>query len=222
MPSLRLTGTRNVVRSNYRRMMTFSTAAASDFTRPCVGVLQPRRSHHCMDRRIWPTQYSDAQHRRCGLVARALEECQPHEIVSDCKGVVKAVQALQTGRKHPKGRNSDLEQRALLASQPGQRSRWMETSQKQEAVDRGMVTADDLHGNGQAYELAKHGFWIRMLPFDGLTLRAKFTTRGAWWDRNFGRDLKLSLVSGYRPRPLQNKMLILAYLEGFFRKLLFD
>eukprot|EP00971_Amphidinium_carterae_P267485 5306076-Amphidinium_carterae.2 len=38
-------------------------------------------------------------------VARALEECQPHEIVSDCKGGFKAVQALQTGRRHPKGRN---------------------------------------------------------------------------------------------------------------------
>eukprot|EP00971_Amphidinium_carterae_P261200 5181818-Amphidinium_carterae.1 len=26
-------------------------------------------------------------------VARALEECSPHEVVSDCKGVVKAAQA---------------------------------------------------------------------------------------------------------------------------------
>eukprot|EP00971_Amphidinium_carterae_P349343 6490968-Amphidinium_carterae.7 len=32
-------------------------------------------------------------------VVRALEECQPHEVVSDCKGVVKTVQALQTGRR---------------------------------------------------------------------------------------------------------------------------
>eukprot|EP00971_Amphidinium_carterae_P054938 1082841-Amphidinium_carterae.1 len=66
---------------------------------------------------------SDTQHRRCGVgyytdthehvwlplhgltqsvyraeflaVVRALEECQPHEVVSDCKGVVKAVQALR-------------------------------------------------------------------------------------------------------------------------------
>eukprot|EP00971_Amphidinium_carterae_P170445 3377168-Amphidinium_carterae.1 len=37
-------------------------------------------------------------------VVRALEECQPHEVVSDCKGVVKAVQALQQGRRTPKGR----------------------------------------------------------------------------------------------------------------------
>eukprot|EP00971_Amphidinium_carterae_P127900 2533210-Amphidinium_carterae.1 len=65
---------------------------------------------------------SDPQHRRCGVgcytdtqerawfplpgikqsvyraeflaVVRALEECQPHEVVSDCKGVAKAVQAL--------------------------------------------------------------------------------------------------------------------------------
>eukprot|EP00971_Amphidinium_carterae_P230397 4572703-Amphidinium_carterae.1 len=36
-------------------------------------------------------------------VVRALEECHPHEVVSDCKGVVKAVEALQTGRRTPKG-----------------------------------------------------------------------------------------------------------------------
>eukprot|EP00971_Amphidinium_carterae_P194173 3853107-Amphidinium_carterae.1 len=79
---------------------------------------------------------SDPQHRRCGVgyhtdthehvwlplpglrqyvyradflaVVRALEECQPHEVVSDGKGVVKAFQALQTGRRMPKGRNRDL------------------------------------------------------------------------------------------------------------------
>eukprot|EP00971_Amphidinium_carterae_P197857 3926506-Amphidinium_carterae.1 len=65
---------------------------------------------------------SDPQHRRCGVgyytdtqervtlplpglkqsvygaeflaVVRALEECHPHEVVSDCKGVVNAMQAL--------------------------------------------------------------------------------------------------------------------------------
>eukprot|EP00971_Amphidinium_carterae_P135922 2693251-Amphidinium_carterae.1 len=75
---------------------------------------------------------SDPQHRRCGVgyytdtqervwlplpglkqsvyraeflaVVRALEECHPHEVVSDCKG-----------------RNRDLEQRALNALLPGQR-----------------------------------------------------------------------------------------------------
>eukprot|EP00971_Amphidinium_carterae_P009099 179708-Amphidinium_carterae.1 len=82
---------------------------------------------------------SDPQHRRCGVgyytdtqervfcalpgirqsvypaelhaKARALEECSPHEVVSDCKGAVKAVQALQTSRRQPKGRNRDLELR---------------------------------------------------------------------------------------------------------------
>eukprot|EP00971_Amphidinium_carterae_P282608 5610447-Amphidinium_carterae.2 len=75
---------------------------------------------------------SDPQHRRCGVgyytdtqereflplqgikqsvyraelhaVGVALEEYKPHEVVSDCKGVVKAVQglqALQTGRRQP-------------------------------------------------------------------------------------------------------------------------
>eukprot|EP00971_Amphidinium_carterae_P265866 5274094-Amphidinium_carterae.1 len=101
---------------------------------------------------------SDPQHRRCGVgytdtqerlflplpgikqsvyraelyaVARALEECKPHEVVSDCKGVVKAVQALQTGRRQPKGRNSDLEQRVQHALLPGQRIRWIKAHLKQ-------------------------------------------------------------------------------------------
>eukprot|EP00971_Amphidinium_carterae_P006071 119662-Amphidinium_carterae.1 len=44
--------------------------------------------------------------------------------------------------------------RALLALLPGRGIRWMKAHQKQEAVDRGMVTVDDLHGNGQADVLA--------------------------------------------------------------------
>eukprot|EP00971_Amphidinium_carterae_P027128 534782-Amphidinium_carterae.1 len=40
---------------------------------------------------------------------RALKECQPREVVSECKGVVKAVQVLQQGRRTPKGRHRDIE-----------------------------------------------------------------------------------------------------------------
>eukprot|EP00971_Amphidinium_carterae_P321769 6395903-Amphidinium_carterae.1 len=75
---------------------------------------------------------SDPHHRRCGVgyftdtherawlplpgikqsvyraellavFVRAFGVCQPHEVVSDCKDVAKAVQALQTGRRTPKG-----------------------------------------------------------------------------------------------------------------------
>eukprot|EP00971_Amphidinium_carterae_P011712 230580-Amphidinium_carterae.2 len=45
-------------------------------------------------------------------VARALEECQPRRVVSDCKGVVKAI---QSGHRLPKGRHRDLEARARNA-----------------------------------------------------------------------------------------------------------
>eukprot|EP00971_Amphidinium_carterae_P134560 2666825-Amphidinium_carterae.2 len=117
----------------------------------------------------------DPQHRRCGVgyytdtnehlwvpvpglrqsvyraefhaVVRALEECQPHEVVSDCKGVVKAIQALRAGRRTPKGRNRDLESRAMKALLPGQRIRWMKAHLKQADVDSGRVTADDFQGN---------------------------------------------------------------------------
>eukprot|EP00971_Amphidinium_carterae_P193891 3847109-Amphidinium_carterae.1 len=54
-------------------------------------------------------------------VVRALEECQPHDVVSDCKGVVKAIQALQTGRRMPKGRDRVLELRAMQALLLGQK-----------------------------------------------------------------------------------------------------
>eukprot|EP00971_Amphidinium_carterae_P296680 5893727-Amphidinium_carterae.1 len=75
-------------------------------------------------------------------VVRALEECQPHETVSDCKAVVKAVQALQTGRRQPRGRNTDLEKKDFQTLLPGQRIR---------------VTAKDHYGNGPAGVLANQG-----------------------------------------------------------------
>eukprot|EP00971_Amphidinium_carterae_P339015 6476609-Amphidinium_carterae.2 len=53
-------------------------------------------------------------------VVRALEKCQPHKVVSDWIGVVKAIQAPQTGCRTPKGRNQDLERKALNALLPGQ------------------------------------------------------------------------------------------------------
>eukprot|EP00971_Amphidinium_carterae_P191774 3805070-Amphidinium_carterae.1 len=40
-------------------------------------------------------------------VVRALEERQPRTVVSDCKGVVKALQAIQSGHRQPKGRHRD-------------------------------------------------------------------------------------------------------------------
>eukprot|EP00971_Amphidinium_carterae_P112279 2223932-Amphidinium_carterae.2 len=54
-------------------------------------------------------------------VVRALEKCHPHEVVSDCKGVVKACKPCKLDEGCPKG-DLDLECAALL---PGQRSRWM-------------------------------------------------------------------------------------------------
>eukprot|EP00971_Amphidinium_carterae_P315938 6280158-Amphidinium_carterae.2 len=69
---------------------------------------------------------ADPHHRRCGV--GYYTDTQEHvwlplpgrlKVVSDCKGVVKAVQALQQGRRTPKGRSRDLELRALHALLPG-------------------------------------------------------------------------------------------------------
>eukprot|EP00971_Amphidinium_carterae_P347876 6490112-Amphidinium_carterae.1 len=103
-------------------------------------------------------------------VACAFEECQPHEVVSDCKGVLKAVQALQTGRRQPKGRNRDLKQRVLNALLPGQRISWIKAHLKQADVDIGRITTDDLHGNDQADLLAN----------EGTAAHGDFDSEGAW------------------------------------------
>eukprot|EP00971_Amphidinium_carterae_P293932 5835445-Amphidinium_carterae.1 len=79
------------------------------------------------------------------------------DMVSDCKGVVKAIQTLQAGRRTPKGRNRDLELRAMQALLPGQRIRWMTAHLKQADVDSGRVTADDFQRNQQADLLANQG-----------------------------------------------------------------
>eukprot|EP00971_Amphidinium_carterae_P227842 4519266-Amphidinium_carterae.1 len=65
-----------------------------------------------------------------------------------CKGVVKAVEALQTGRRQPNGRARDLEKRALDALPQRFQTRWMKTHLTRAAVEQGLVTADDLFGNG--------------------------------------------------------------------------
>eukprot|EP00971_Amphidinium_carterae_P252117 5005693-Amphidinium_carterae.1 len=75
--------------------------------------------------------------------------CQPHEVVSDCKGMVKVVQALQTGGRKPKGRNRDLEQRALSALLFGQKIRWVKAHLNQSDVESGRITVDDFQGNQQ-------------------------------------------------------------------------
>eukprot|EP00971_Amphidinium_carterae_P002523 50209-Amphidinium_carterae.1 len=63
---------------------------------------------------------SDPQHRRCGVgYYTDTHTSMCGLVVSDCKGVVKAIQALQTGRRTPKGRNRDLELRALKRLLPG-------------------------------------------------------------------------------------------------------
>eukprot|EP00971_Amphidinium_carterae_P016736 330265-Amphidinium_carterae.1 len=90
-----VTGIRNAVRSNYRRLALVYRAGVTTVWIDGSGQHSSGPQH----RRCGVGYYTSA--RRAGSVAvvRALEERQPHEIVSDYKGVVKAVQALQTGRR---------------------------------------------------------------------------------------------------------------------------
>eukprot|EP00971_Amphidinium_carterae_P012857 253368-Amphidinium_carterae.1 len=64
---------------------------------------------------------------------------------------------MQTGHRRPKGRNRDLEQRALNAPLLGQRVRWMKAHLKPADVDAGRITADDFQANQQADQLANQG-----------------------------------------------------------------
>eukprot|EP00971_Amphidinium_carterae_P050924 1002665-Amphidinium_carterae.2 len=125
---------------------------------------------------------SDLHHRRCGVAYYTLtrknvsgylyqassnpflEECQPHEVVSDCKGVVKltvkAVQALQTGHRTPKGCNRDLEKRVLAAFLPGQRIRWMKAHLTQVDVDSGRITARPCTADRNQLQLGSVGLTL--------------------------------------------------------------
>eukprot|EP00971_Amphidinium_carterae_P217176 4311441-Amphidinium_carterae.1 len=51
-------------------------------------------------------------------------------------------------------RNRDLELRVKNALLLGQRVRWIKAHLTQADVERGRITAEDLHGNGQADVLA--------------------------------------------------------------------
>eukprot|EP00971_Amphidinium_carterae_P194388 3857380-Amphidinium_carterae.2 len=73
---------------------------------------------------------------------RALEECKPRRLVSDCKGVVSCLHALLAGRRQPKGRHRDLEGRALDAFPAG---------------SKGRVQYSDLRGNRMADVAANNG-----------------------------------------------------------------
>eukprot|EP00971_Amphidinium_carterae_P210589 4178936-Amphidinium_carterae.1 len=84
------------------------------------------------------------------LVVRRFEACKPKRFVSDCKGVVSCLLALNAGRRHPKGRHRDLESRALAALPAGVHIVWMKAHQTERDADEGPVDRSDLQGNHQA------------------------------------------------------------------------
>eukprot|EP00971_Amphidinium_carterae_P181328 3597377-Amphidinium_carterae.1 len=90
-------------------------------------------------------------------VVRALEECQPRRVVSDCKGVVKALQAIQQGHRQPKGRHRDLEERARRALTQDCRLQWVKAHQTREAVEEGRISLEDFLGNEEADVAANLG-----------------------------------------------------------------
>eukprot|EP00971_Amphidinium_carterae_P092830 1838216-Amphidinium_carterae.1 len=90
-------------------------------------------------------------------VVRAEEECNPRRVVSDCKGVVKALQAIQSGQRQPKGRHRDLEVRARNALAQACQLHWVKAHQPRQAVDEGRTTLEDFQGNQEADEVANLG-----------------------------------------------------------------
>eukprot|EP00971_Amphidinium_carterae_P096950 1919265-Amphidinium_carterae.1 len=85
-------------------------------------------------------------------VVHALEECNPRRLVSDCKGVVKALQAIQSGQRQPKGRHRDLEVRARNALTQACQLHWVKAHQTRQVVDEGRITLEDFQGNQEAEE----------------------------------------------------------------------
>eukprot|EP00971_Amphidinium_carterae_P168976 3347521-Amphidinium_carterae.1 len=81
------------------------------------------------------------------VTKRALEECQPTRLVSDCKGVAACLHALRAGCMQPKGRRRDLERRALVAMPAGVTTVWT----------RGSCAPPDLQGHRMADTAANNG-----------------------------------------------------------------
>eukprot|EP00971_Amphidinium_carterae_P001453 28935-Amphidinium_carterae.1 len=100
-----------------------------------------------MQERVWLPLPGLKQYRAEFLaLVRTFAECHRHEVVSDCKGVVKAVPLLLTGRRTPKGcnrlRTASVECASALPENYS--IRWMKVHLKQTDVDSGSrVTADD-------------------------------------------------------------------------------
>eukprot|EP00971_Amphidinium_carterae_P161793 3207396-Amphidinium_carterae.1 len=91
-------------------------------------------------------------------VVRALEECHPRRVVSDCKGVVKALQAIQSFQRHPKAwRHKDLEVGARNALTQACQLHWVKAHQTRHAVDERWITLKDFQGNQEADEVANLG-----------------------------------------------------------------
>eukprot|EP00971_Amphidinium_carterae_P350642 6491664-Amphidinium_carterae.1 len=128
----------------------------------CMACCLPLKGRLCLTmNRLWLSGNPHEHFRRCGVgyytdigesvflplpglkqsvyraeflvVVRALEECKPKRLVSDCKGVVCCLHALKAGRRHPKGRHRDIESRALIALPAGVETVWMKAHQ----TDRG-------------------------------------------------------------------------------------
>eukprot|EP00971_Amphidinium_carterae_P095967 1899201-Amphidinium_carterae.2 len=81
---------------------------------------------------------------------RALEECKPQRLVSDCKGVVSCLHALIAGRRQHRGRHRDLESRAFAALPAGVQIVWMKAHQSDKDADEGRVVRVDLQGKRMA------------------------------------------------------------------------
>eukprot|EP00971_Amphidinium_carterae_P063431 1255603-Amphidinium_carterae.2 len=126
------TGTRNVAKLSYRRMMH------TPWRDKLHGLLEGSYMRHGyrpfsrMNRRCLPC-------RRWYHLDGWFRKTQQRPAAS-----------LLWGRRIPKGLNKDLDKRALNAYFPGQRIRWMNAHQTQGAVNRGTIVAVALHGNGQA------------------------------------------------------------------------
>eukprot|EP00971_Amphidinium_carterae_P074359 1469365-Amphidinium_carterae.1 len=90
-------------------------------------------------------------------VVRTMEKCNPKRVVSDCKGVAKTLQTIQSGQKQPKGRHRNLEVRARNAMSQTCQLHWVKAHQTRQAVDEGRITIDDFQGNQEADVVANLG-----------------------------------------------------------------
>eukprot|EP00971_Amphidinium_carterae_P300434 5969343-Amphidinium_carterae.2 len=155
-----------------RRREHASLCQVACYRLPAIRTYEPALVHRVGVVTVWTDasgrHSSDPQHRRCGVgyytdiqerVFYPYLGSSNRFTVLNCMWFPVRLKLCKLGEHNTKGGTeiSSNECKNLNALLPAQRIRWIKARLKQSDVDISRITADDLHGNGQADILANEG-----------------------------------------------------------------